>query len=535
MMMKMTFLKEYHRNHLNELWLIFAFTAALAFLIASSYMSAQFLQYGMPWSDLAAKNFSLSSLKKIPISDVAENLSSAIFIHNNLIVYDDFIINHLPGIPFLLSGFANLIGISSIVGGPETFYSLFYFSFFISAFVQLLFINLACRTYLGFSFLRLGAVSLVYGIYYLYYANFIAPLSEMWIIPLVFIAALQIFLYLNKQLSITNQELLICVFVIGCANYLGLTALPFFIIYGLIIGLAYFTSKPIFIDQPNQRALIIIPLGGMVAYFVMTLFFVDFKQLFYWNVNFNVSHSSLDFVNRIMSYVNYVMNNPRFFKFGQTAPIFAETNFYTLITIGLFIFLIRPSFKLVVVMAILVTSMHWRVIEGFKLYPMLGVVAAFLLTSQQKNTIVINKKWTVPPALYLTTLPLAAVAVFVISSLKFSIDYQSQLNTKYHACTLDADESHCSCFIQDFWQPDYFLKNNLLPCRQQFPSYPGAAGLTLGDTLEQFYDQHNLILRQQHPRLVDDLPTNIMDYYLRLRCEPFDSQSKLCVINNLAR
>lgn len=82
----MTFLKEYHRNHLNELWLIFAFTAALAFLIASSYMSAQFLQYGMPWSDLAAKNFSLSSLKKIPISDVAENLSSAIFIHNNLIL-----------------------------------------------------------------------------------------------------------------------------------------------------------------------------------------------------------------------------------------------------------------------------------------------------------------------------------------------------------------------------------------------------------------------------------------------------------------
>lgn len=521
------------RSNLKELTPILLLSILVAFIISSLYISTEFLAHGMPWSDSAWNHFSLSSVKKIPITDVAENISSAVFIHNNLTVYEDFIINHFPGIPFLLSGFAKLFGFRSIVGGPETFYAFFYFSFFVSAFIQLFLINLACRVYLGMSFINLMVLSAVYGFYYLYYANFILPLSEMLIIPFVFIAAVQIFLYVHDRLRITNQEIMVAIFVLVCANYLGLTALPFFILYGLIIGFAYFFHSQSKKIQPDN-GLLIIPLGIMTCYFLSTLYWLDVSQMFYWNFDFNVTHSSFDYIARINSYLNYVISDVRFFKFGQTAPIFAETNFYTLLAVAVAIYFTRPSLKLVMLFIFLVASMHWRVIEGFKIYPLLGIVLAFLLT-HKKLIVLTSQEWTLPKFLFPTILFLSIGALFAMASLKFTTNYKSRINEDYQACTMHGDKKYCSCLIQDFWQPDYFLKNNVLPCQHQFPSYPGLAGLTLGTKLELYFAQHNFLLRQQDPRLVDDLPENIKDYYSTIDCEPFDHQSNLCVIKNLSK
>jgi hypothetical protein len=517
--------------------ILFAVPVIFSYFITSLYFFTEFLNFVNPFSENVYLAFKLSGVKKIPISDAAENISSALFYFNNLTIYKDFIVNHFPGLPILLSFFFSLTGESMITGGDLSYFSLSFISFFITAFFQLLIFTITLRVFFQFSIVSLIIFNLFYSLYYIYYCNLILPLSEMFLIPLCFLASVQVFSRLSLKTKIDINQFSIMIFNLIISTFMGLTALPFFLVYFLIISWFFvydYDRNEFSFKEINLELFFILSLISSI--FLNSILKINLFELFYWNFDFNFQHVETNLLSRAVNYFNYVLNNSKFFKFGQTSPFLAESNFYFYVFIFFTLALFRNKLSrpMFIVFVFFLLLLHWRVDEGYKLYPMLGVCLGFFITvfSQNMGTLkhkIFYQNKTINFIFIISFLSLILV-LNNLASLKINSKFENDLNYSHNSCTIKQEEN-CNCMIQDFWEPDFYLYNNIRPCPDLFPSQFILTHKLMETNLLDSYRNQSFIQRRQINRYYDDLPKSFNEVYQGMNCMTYDYNSMICKKN----
>ena len=494
-------------------------------------------------------NRRIGKIFHFPWTDVAENIAAGHFIVHGKIIYHDFVMNHFPGLPFLLSSIFNLFKLNVLQPSDYYLTLAYYLAFFISAYIQFFFIYLGVHLILPSKKKLANLFIVIFTLVYVIFYQFMTPMSETIITSIsLFSTAHLINMFFIKR-KFVQVDFFIAFNLCLLAIMIGLTSLPFFLCYlGLTAIFSIYCNSAKFFNNNMKSTIEENAIKIHVLFFALILniliFFyfvkVPFDDFLYWNFEFNLATLKPNIDVLLHNIFNNFINFKSIF-YHRDRALFGDLNILTLILI-IFIFynfrkhIFKKRFFYVFMFLFLFFyfSFFWRIESGYKVFPSIGFLAALFIyaasisskfndISYQNHSLSFSSNKIFYTIIFLG---LTFLLTFRFNA-KNVIDQEAS-----NICSIQSSEiQNCGCLVSDVWGPQIFLNNNYLPCKGLFPTLPPSFFQVdrNNEYLISFVKNNNaFILMHDHEFNSQYLPEDVNIFYKLLDCSPFNQFSKLC-------
>jgi hypothetical protein len=448
------------------------------------YLNKDVIRYLLLKSDKI--DISIHNIEYFPWTDVAENIYAGFLVAKNFQIYSDFVMNHMPGIPFLLGGVFKIVNATHAIPGPDTLRSAYFLAIFFSAFFQLTLIYLYTKV---FTVLSNGYVFLIlslYSIIYLVGFNFSVPMSESFYVPIVYGVILAIFRLNSDDRKNNAEEYFVIFSTIFLGLMIGLTGAPFLFIFSIYFWIDFISksisSKKWMIDQKsfwklNQPVAFLL----MLTYCVIICYYfisIDFKQFFYWNITFNSSFIQASIFDNL-AYVSRGLLDKSLYSLSNLFLSQVSIYFLLIISAISLLAIVKVNggpIKKILLLVLFVTlyfSFFWRTTFGYKIFPSIGFLMAMMvyLADSRSPFIYLNIRFSdiFGQRFGYFSYPMVALCIFLV--LKWNMVGLNSFWSEAGICPLNAPLSaNCRCLTSDVRGPQFFLEQDVHQCPGLFPA-----------------------------------------------------------------
>lgn len=489
---------------------------------------------------------SIHKIEYFPWTDVAENIYAGFLVAKNFQIYSDFVMNHMPGIPFLLGAVFKLAHADQASPGADTLRSLYFLAVFFSALFQLSLMYLYTRVFTSLSTFYVFLLLILYSIIYLVGFNFSVPMSESFYVPVIYGVILAIF-RLNSEVRKNNAEEYFVIFgTIFLGLMIGLTEAPFLFIFGVYFWIDFISKsiklKRLMIDRKGfwnfdhpVAFLLMLTYSAIICYY---FFSINLKQFLYWNITFNSSFIQASIFDNLAYVSRSLLDKP---LYPLSNLLLSEVSIYFLaiiLAISL-VTLVRVNGSLLkklglgLLFMMLYLSFFWRTTFGYKIFPSIGFLMAmlvYLMDSKFFHARLNNKLMSVAGHRYGYAAYLIA-ALCIFSVMKWNLVGRNPFWSEAGICPLNAPLSkNCRCLTSDVWGPQFFLEHDVHPCPGLFPSLPPPFFEVL-TTREQLSNElkNGLIAINKHSHeMTPWINGRLNEIYRGLTCIKFSEVSSVC-------
>jgi hypothetical protein len=265
---------------------------ASAYLLLRRYSEISIKEVIATWP-IHQFNLIISRPSNLNWTDVSENILASYLIANDWKLYQDFVMNHMPGVPIFLGIIYKAINVENLNPGNGTTNLLYIIALYASSIFQISCIYFGSKRNLEKNDLTCLLIGIFYAWYFLVRSEFALPLSESLITALVFLLVSRLIYLIKHGISNPIKESFSFLTIIAIINFIGLTILPTTIIASVIFALLLACSPKLKIIQIfNKKTLLICILSALLLLVVLSP--IGVQNIFYWNIKFNQNiHPSL--------------------------------------------------------------------------------------------------------------------------------------------------------------------------------------------------------------------------------------------------
>lgn len=455
----------------------------------------------------SSQGISWSSIKIVPWTDMAENMTAAFLIAKHKLIYTDFVMNHLPGVPFTVSHVLKILMPADATAGLRTERSVYALSILTMNLMWVSLVAAFLKAYTRSSNLTIF-IEIMIGICLVgCAAQLLVPMSET-------VNSLYVFLTFGHVLMLTRKphetgldDIILGFLLSVTAINGGLTSLLYFVIYGICVFLFFLYGW-----VTHGIRLTICGDGTRRAFLIVVLFWawmslspwtgVDLGQAKLWNVDFNLATNSTNYVSNILSYA-MAFSSVKIIWPGTipfTSPSFvvsAASAASLLLAVKLGILSRSRALLFCLIASFLCFSLGWRTGSSGLFYkaslPFVGMllwVYGFALHASAWKILKLDRFFgeagslLFKPSVGLTRSYHAVTALSILASFSFifGLGWTKQGSFDHvnvaQVCNLSyqgqPSGSGCSCMTSAVWGPQLFLEDDVVPCRDHFPTLPPA-------------------------------------------------------------
>lgn len=489
---------------------------------------------------------SIHKIEYFPWTDVAENIYAGFLVAKNFQIYSDFVMNHMPGIPFLLGAFFKLFHAERASPGVETLRSLYFLAIFFSAFFQLSLMYLYTRVFTLLSTFYVFLLLILYSIIYLVGFNFSVPMSESFYVPFIYGVILAIF-RLNSEVRKNNAEEYFVIFgTIFLGLMIGLTEAPFLFIFGVYFWIDFILRsikfKRLMIDRKifwnllhPVAFLFMLIYSAIICYY---LFSINLKQFLYWNITFNSSFIQTNLLDNLANVSRSLMDKS-LYPFSNL--LLSQVSAYFLAII--FAFILAALFKLNggllkkiglgLLFMILYFSFFWRITFSYKIFPSVGFVIALLvyLADSRFSRHNFDIRFAGDSRQFYGYAAFLIVTTCFFSAIKWNLVGINPFWSEVGICSLNTPLSkNCRCLTSDVWGPQFFMEQDVHPCPGFFPSLPPPF-FEVSSNSELLIDNlknGSIAINRHSHDMTPWVNEKLNDVYQSLVCIKFSENSSIC-------
>lgn len=447
-----------------------------------------------------------SSIRIVPWTDMAENMTAAFLIAKQKLIYTDFVMNHLPGVPFTVSQVLKIFIPADATAGLRTERSVYALSILT---MNLMWVSLVAGFLKAYTRSSNVAIFLevVIGVCLIgCAAQLLVPMSET-------VNSLYVFLTFGHLLMLTRKpnqtcpgDVLLALLLSVTAINSGLTSFLYFAIYGLyVFALLLYAWIGAGYRQKYYRD------TAQHVFFVISLFWaamslfpwigVDLGQAKLWNIDFNLATNSTNYVSNIISYAMAFSSLDIIWP--ETIPLTSPSIVVSLIcaftlwtAVKMRVFNLSKSLILLIISLFLCFSLGWRSGSSGMFYkaslPFVGIllwVYGFALYAATLKILSLGRVVSgagtllIRPSVGLMHYSYQAITAFAVvagSSFLFGISWTTAESWDHvsvpQVCNLSyqgqPSSGGCSCLTSAVWGPQLFLQEDVMPCPDHFPTLP---------------------------------------------------------------
>jgi hypothetical protein len=462
---------------------------AVALVLASRYgverlhgTSIRFLRLPtwLAFPHLHANSYAIDSAWYLPWTDVAENVFGGLEVARGGKVYDAVMIIHAPGVLQYLAMFLRLLGFQNAAGSPSTELA----AMLTGTFATLIF-QVAC-TWFALRLLSVprfwcAIIAVVVCGYTAFFFNFGSPMSET-LIPyiLIFVPLLtfRMLFLMERRDRVASAVILVGPITLACLS-LGLTAGPANAWIALVC-LAVLVRE--FALEPKQTvATIVRDRRCWASYFVVLLVMivhaetVELHNAYFWMIDINRNYRIEPWNNISSSFFDQLLHFG-----GVSNPIGSRYPELIVLLVSFSIAMQQSGeqnrrgiwvrlgwFAIVLMIAAIATQ--WRFYSGYKAVTMLGISLGVFLLLLSK---------VLPPVprwgrhFFAVLLIMACMQVMFLRAI---VSYDTKgvwRNPAFdlaNVCRYGQSEN-CRCLQVTVWGPQFYLENDVIPCRERYHS-----------------------------------------------------------------